>query len=59
MTQEFLNQNYLQFCGTEPVTTYPLRHGVCLSVAMVVVQDQDGRHHAGRNHEHDGIEVCS
>ena len=28
-----------------------------LAGPVVVVEDEDGRHHAGRHHEHDGIEV--
>ena len=37
----------------------PVWHVVCLHHPVVVVQDHDGRHHAARHHEHDGIEVGS
>ena len=37
--------------------SHPVGHVVGLAGPVVVVEDEDGRHHAGRHHEHDGIEV--
>ena len=37
--------------------THPLGHLVGVLLAVVVVEHQDGRHHARRHHEHDAVEV--
>ena len=35
----------------------PGGHGVSVRLAVVVVEDHDGRHHAARHHEHDAVEI--
>ena len=29
-----------------------------LRLPVVIVEDEDGGHHAGGHHEHDGVEIC-
>ena len=37
--------------------TYPGGHLMCVRVAVVVVEDQDGQHHAAGHHPLDEVEV--
>lgn len=36
---------------------YPGRHLVSVGVPVMIVEDEDGRHHRGGHHEHDAVEV--
>ena len=37
--------------------SYPLWHLMSVCLAVVIVEDHDGAHHAGGHHEHDAVEV--
>ena len=39
--------------------TYPVGHFMCVSKAMVVIENHDGCHHRWVHHEHDTVEIGS
>ena len=45
--------------GDVELWPHPVRHGVGVGGAVVVVEHEDSQHHAARHHPHDAVEVGS
>lgn len=55
----YYNKSFYRIINIFTCKSYPWRHLVRVSISVVIVEDQNGRHDGRGHHEHDTVEICT